>query len=157
MSSVKTNFQLSDFTKCKLFSYILTYGLTVLLLSRFSCVQLCATPQTAAHQASPSLGFSRQELCQESILTFHILNFTNITDSKRFKNLIILFQVIMNFYYILYLFYTHDLENCKVRELEKARFRKRMRPALYRNRSPLMRREGAAVRLGSRCPNPRKE
>ena len=63
----------------------------------------------------------------------------------------------MNFYYILYLFYTHDLENCKVRELEKARFRKRMRPALYRNRSPLMRREGAAVRLGSRCPNPRKE
>ena len=30
-------------------------------LSRFSRVQLCATPQTAAHQASPSLGFSRQE------------------------------------------------------------------------------------------------
>ena len=33
----------------------------VLLLSRFSRVQLCATPQTAAHQAPPSLGFSRQE------------------------------------------------------------------------------------------------
>ena len=32
-----------------------------LLLSRFSCVQLCVTPETAAHQASPSLGFSRQE------------------------------------------------------------------------------------------------
>ena len=32
-----------------------------LLLSHFSCVQLCATPQTAAHQAPPSLGFSRQE------------------------------------------------------------------------------------------------
>ena len=32
-----------------------------LLLSRFSCVQLCATPETAAHQAPPSLGFSRQE------------------------------------------------------------------------------------------------
>ena len=29
--------------------------------SRFSCVQLCATPESAAHQASPSLGFSRQE------------------------------------------------------------------------------------------------
>ena len=28
---------------------------------------------------------------------------------------------------------------CRVRELEKARFRKRTRPALYRNRSPLMR------------------
>ena len=35
--------------------------LLLLLLSRFSCVQLCATPETAAHQAPPSLGFSRQE------------------------------------------------------------------------------------------------
>ena len=33
----------------------------LLLLSRFSCVRLCATPLTAAHQAPPSLGFSRQE------------------------------------------------------------------------------------------------
>ena len=32
-----------------------------LLLSHFSRVQLCATAQTAAHQAPPSLGFSRQE------------------------------------------------------------------------------------------------
>ena len=32
-----------------------------MLLSRFSRVQLCATPETAAHQAPPSLGFSRQE------------------------------------------------------------------------------------------------
>ena len=31
------------------------------LPSRFSHVQLCATPETAAHQAPPSLGFSRQE------------------------------------------------------------------------------------------------
>ena len=31
------------------------------LLSRFSRVWLCATPETAAHQAFPSLGFSRQE------------------------------------------------------------------------------------------------
>ena len=38
-----------------------TLGNTLLLLSRFSHVQLCATPQTAAHQALPSLGFSRQE------------------------------------------------------------------------------------------------
>ena len=35
--------------------------LLLLLLSRFSRVQLCATPQMAAHQAPPSLGFSRQE------------------------------------------------------------------------------------------------
>ena len=33
----------------------------LLLLSHFSCVQLCVTPETAAHQAPPSLGFSRQE------------------------------------------------------------------------------------------------
>ena len=33
----------------------------LLLLSRFSRVQLCETPETAAHQALPSLGFSRQE------------------------------------------------------------------------------------------------
>ena len=35
--------------------------LLLLLLSRFSRVRLCATPETAAHQAPPSLGFSRQE------------------------------------------------------------------------------------------------
>ena len=33
----------------------------MLLLSRFSHVQLSATPQTVAHQAPLSLGFSRQE------------------------------------------------------------------------------------------------
>ena len=36
-------------------------GRRLLLLSRFSRVQLCATLQTAAHLAPPSLGFSRQE------------------------------------------------------------------------------------------------
>ena len=35
--------------------------LLLLLLSRFSRVRLCATTETAAHQALPSLGFSRQE------------------------------------------------------------------------------------------------
>ena len=35
--------------------------LLLLLLSRFSPVRLCATPETAAHQALQSLGFSRQE------------------------------------------------------------------------------------------------
>jgi len=43
----------------------------------------------------------------------------------------------------------NDCSKCRVKELEKARFRKRMRLALYRNRSPLMRQEGAAVRLVS--------
>ncbi|KAB0341206.1 hypothetical protein FD754_018132, partial [Muntiacus muntjak] len=36
-------------------------SLLLLLLSRFSRVRLCATPQMAAHQDPPSLGFSRQE------------------------------------------------------------------------------------------------
>ena len=35
--------------------------LLLLLLSRFSRLRLCATPETAAHQAPLSLGFSRQE------------------------------------------------------------------------------------------------
>ena len=35
--------------------------LLLLLLTRSSCVQLYATLYTAAHQAPPSLGFSRQE------------------------------------------------------------------------------------------------
>ena len=35
--------------------------LLLLLLSCFNHVWLCATPETAAHQAPPSLGFSRQE------------------------------------------------------------------------------------------------
>ena len=35
--------------------------LLLLLLSLFSRVRLCATTETSAHQAPPSLGFSRQE------------------------------------------------------------------------------------------------
>ena len=38
-----------------------TLKLLLLLLSRFSRVRLCATQWTAAHQAPPSLGLSRQE------------------------------------------------------------------------------------------------
>ena len=34
---------------------------TYAMLSHFSCFWLCATPQTAAHQAPPSLGYSREE------------------------------------------------------------------------------------------------
>ena len=34
----------------------------LLLLSHFSLVRLCVTPETAAHQAPLSLGFSRQAL-----------------------------------------------------------------------------------------------
>ena len=41
--------------------YLCLLLLLLLLLSRFSRVRLCATPWMAAHQAPPSLGFSRQE------------------------------------------------------------------------------------------------
>ena len=41
--------------------FIILMAAAALLRSRFSCVRLCATPQTAAHQAPLSLGFSRQE------------------------------------------------------------------------------------------------
>ena len=40
---------------------ILNVDLLLLLLSHLSRVRLCATPWTAARQAPPSLGFSRQE------------------------------------------------------------------------------------------------
>ena len=39
----------------------LNFSCVLLLLSRFSHVRLCVTPETAAHQAPLSLGFSRQE------------------------------------------------------------------------------------------------
>ena len=64
--------------------------LLLLLLSHFSCVRLCATPQTAAHQAPLSMGFSRQEYWNGvplpsphdlSILFFLFLCF-DITDSS---------------------------------------------------------------------------
>ena len=42
-------------------NHFLNLPILLLLLSRFSHVRLCATPETAAHQAPPSLGFSRQD------------------------------------------------------------------------------------------------
>ena len=42
-------------------SHLWSSCLSLLLLGRLSHVRLCATPQTAAHQAPLSLGFSRQE------------------------------------------------------------------------------------------------
>ena len=41
--------------------YLHRNNILLLLLSYFSRVRLCVTPQTAANQAPPSLGFSRQE------------------------------------------------------------------------------------------------
>ena len=73
---VATLIFLNLYLVCKLFSILLLsafpysnlfnvgqiiYMLLLLLLGHFSCVRLCATPEKAAHQAPPSLGFSRQE------------------------------------------------------------------------------------------------
>ena len=55
---IKGSIQEEDITTLNI--YVLNM-LLLLLLSRFSRVRLCATPSTAAHQAPPSLGFSRQE------------------------------------------------------------------------------------------------
>ena len=57
-SSKASNLRCSDFFIVQLSH---PYMLLLLLLSRFSHVRLCATPYMAAHQAPPSLGFSRQE------------------------------------------------------------------------------------------------
>ena len=47
---------------CQLKNYwCLPNNWLLLLLSRFSHVRLCATPETAAHEAPLPLGFSRQE------------------------------------------------------------------------------------------------
>ena len=53
---IKSRTRLSDST-----TTTSTICMLLLLLSRFSRVRLCVTPLTAAHQALPSLGFSRQE------------------------------------------------------------------------------------------------
>ena len=50
-----------DFFLNLIYSAVVVQSLLLLLLSRCSRVRLCATPQMAAHQTPPSLGFSRQE------------------------------------------------------------------------------------------------
>ena len=58
-ASVGFSVSMSHFTQTPVL--LLGLLLLLLLLSRFSRVRLCATPEMAAHQAPPSLGFSRQE------------------------------------------------------------------------------------------------
>ena len=50
-----------EIKRCLLIGRQVMTNLLLLLLSRISRVQLCATPKMTAHQASPFLGFSRQE------------------------------------------------------------------------------------------------
>ena len=58
---LKHDIFVSSDSLCLLFGLNYLLLLLLLLLSRFSRVRLCATPEMAAHQAPPSLGFSRQE------------------------------------------------------------------------------------------------
>ena len=51
----------SLFVECQYLYMLIKSCWLLLLLSHFSRVRLCVTPQTAAHQASLSLGFSRQD------------------------------------------------------------------------------------------------
>ena len=64
--------------------------LLLLLLGRFSLVRLCVTPETAAHQAPPSLGFSRQEHWSRVPLSSpNMLSRLTITFHPRSKRLLI--------------------------------------------------------------------
>ena len=65
-----------------------------LLLSHLSRVQLCATPQTEAHQAPPFLGFSRQEHWSVHIrLRQNVSIFYTVQDQD--------FKILLEFQYIL--------------------------------------------------------
>ena len=55
----------------------------LLLLSCFGHVRLCETPQAAAHQAPPSLEFSRQRVLEWVASAFSGL-YTDIKQSKLF-------------------------------------------------------------------------
>ena len=64
MGSHRVGYDWSNLAAAAAATFYLTFKRIItpmLLLSCFSCVQLCATPETAAHQAPPSLGFSSQE------------------------------------------------------------------------------------------------
>ena len=59
--SISLPFSASKGYLCTIACDTLPLSSKLLLLSRVSHVRLCATPWTAAYQASPSMGFSRQE------------------------------------------------------------------------------------------------
>ena len=56
--------------------------LLLLLLSRFSHVRLLATPWTAAHQAPPSMGFSKQGYWSGVPLPSPMINLDSILKSR---------------------------------------------------------------------------
>ena len=77
---------------------ILESLLLLLLLSHFSRVRLCATPWTAAYQAPPSLGFSRQE-------HWNGLPFPSPLESLHLFNILIILNFHIYFYFMIYIIY----------------------------------------------------
>ena len=62
--------------------------MVLLLLTCFSCVWPCVTPQTAAHQAPPSLGFSRQEHwsgCHFLLKCMKVKSENEVAQSRKFS------------------------------------------------------------------------
>ena len=57
-------------------------SLLLLLQTHFRCVQLFATPQTAAHQAPPSLGFSRQEHDMDCLFLLQCMKVKSESESE---------------------------------------------------------------------------
>ena len=58
----------------------------LLLLSHFSRVRLCVTPETAAHQAPSSLGFSRQEHWSDLAAAARSKKYHQVTPRNRHVN-----------------------------------------------------------------------
>ena len=65
---------------CSRCSFTLVFMLLLLLLSRFSHVRFCVTPETAAYQAPPSLGFG---VYKNLYLSLHCLGLCEYTLHSR--------------------------------------------------------------------------
>ena len=76
------------FPICKCTSCFKVLLMLLLLLSCFSRVQLCATPEKAAHQAPLSLGFSRQEYWSKLPFEDFIFNKLYIISPELHRNFI---------------------------------------------------------------------
>ena len=65
------------------------------LLSHFSRVRLCATPEMAAHQAPPSVGFSKQEYLSGVPLPSpgRQIKWSGIPVSKNFPQFVVIHMV----------------------------------------------------------------
>ena len=82
--------------ECTSWNKQLQNHLLLLLLSRFSRVRLCVTSQTAAHQATPSLGFSRQEHWSGLPLPSPIQNHLGQHNQEKKLNILVMCLITIN-------------------------------------------------------------